>query len=206
MGASDDHPEKDSILTSNQREFLSKSDEEREELKENTRYKKWSRLKGRVFAGLWDFGLLFSQIDRERLNKWYDGPEPRPGDREDPSHVSVEGVVDHAANVVAFLYRLLPYPVFLRAIEAGIFRAEHHGEGRRMITVDVDPDAIKRVYGPTEENADIYDVDEIITKLRKGEDLTELERMALANAVEHDLPQKRGEMGLYDAKRQDGPD
>lgn len=206
MGPSDDFPEKDSILTDSEREFLLKSEEERDELKQNTRYKKWSRLKERVFAGLWDFGLLFSQIDSDRLKKWYDGPEPHPRDRENPSHVSLEGVAEHAANVVAFLYRLLPYPIFLRALEAGIYRAERHGEDRRMITVNVDPDAIERVYAPTEENADIYDEDKIRTKIQKGEDLTELERIAWKNMVEYEVPTKRGEQGLYDAKRDDGPD
>jgi hypothetical protein len=206
MGPSEKSPEKNSILTDSEREFLLKSEEKRDELKENTRNKKWSRLKKRVFAGLWDFGLLFSQIDSDRLKKWYDGPEPHPRDRENPSYVSLEGVAEHAANVVAFLYRFLPYPVFLRALEAGIYRAERHSEDRRMITVNVDPNAIERVYAPTEENADIYDEDEIITKIQNGEELTQLERMAWKNMVEYELPNKRGELDLYDAKRHDGPD
>lgn len=206
MVASKDPPNKNSILTLDDREFLLKTEEERAELKENTQYKKWSRIKKRVHAGLWDFGLLFSKIDPDRLKKWYDGPEPHPDSHKNHSRVSLEGVADHAANVVAFLYQLLPYAVFLKAIETGIYRAERHGEKRRMITVNLDPEAIERVYAPTEENEDIYDEERIITKLQKGEELTELERTALANLVDHNVPKKRGEMGLYDAKRHDGPD
>jgi len=205
MAESDDMPENNSMLTTDQRAFLSKSEDERSKLKDNTLYKTWSRLKKRVNAGMWDFGLLFSRMDSDRLKKFYDGPEPKPREVENPSRVSLEGFSDHAASVVAFLYRVLPYPVFLRAIEAGIYRAERYGEERRMITVNVDPDAIERVYAPTEENADIYDVDELLAKA--SEDLTELERMALENAVKYDRPRReRGKIGTYDAKRQDGPD
>ncbi len=206
MAESEDIPEKNSMLTTDQRAFLLKSEDDRSELKDNTLYKTWSRLKKRVNAGMWDFGLLFSRIDSDRLKKFYDGPEVEPRDVENPSRVSLEGFSDHAANVVAFLYRVLPYPVFVRAIEAGIYRAEQHGEERRMLTVNVDPDTIERVYAPTEENADIYDVDEILTKVQNGEDLTELERIILENEVKYNRPQERGEIGLYDIKRQDGPD
>jgi len=181
MPSSDDMPEENSILTTTQREFLLKSEAERSELKQNTLYKKWSRLKRRVHAGMWDFGLLFSQIDTDQIAKFYDGPDPRPGDIENVSRVSLEGFSDHAANVVAFLYRVLPYSVFLRVIEVGIYRAERYGEGRRMISVDVDPSAINRDYAPTEENSDIYNIEELITKRLDGDDLTEREEMALNN-------------------------
>lgn len=180
----DDIPEENSILTATQRGFIRKSEEERSAMNTNTVYQKWSRLKSRVTAGMWDFGLLFSEIDGERLRKWYDGPEPRPSDYDNVSHISLSGFADHAANVVAFLYRVLPYPVFLRAIEAGIFRAERYGEDRRMLNVSVDPDAIERTYAPTEENTDKYDIDALRDKLQSGESLELEERMALANALE----------------------
>jgi hypothetical protein len=183
--ADNDTPEENSILTATQREFVSKSEEERSDMNTNTVYQKWSRLKSRVQAGMWDFGLLFSEIDGKRLQKWYDGPEPRPSDYDNISRISLSGFADHAANVVAFLYRVLPYPVFLRSIEAGIYRAERYGEDRRMLNVNVSSDAIERTYAPTEENQDKYDIDALRDKLQSGESLDLEERMALANALEY---------------------
>lgn len=207
MAESDDIPEQNSMLTTGQREFLSKSEDERSQMEDDTVYRKWSRLKKRVHAGMWDFGLLFSRMNSDRLTKFYDGPEPKEREVENPSRISLEGFSDHAANVVAFLYRVLPYPVFLRAVEAGIYRAERVGEEKRMITVNVDPDAIERVYAPTEENDDVYREEELITKLQNGEELTELERMACANIIENYPHSPEGDIvELYDAKRRDGPD
>jgi len=184
MASHDDLPEQNSILSTGDRDFLLKSEDERLKMKENTLYKKWSRLKSRVNAGMWDFGLLFSRLDSDRIAKFYDGPEPAPREVENISRVSLEGFSDHAANVVAFLYRALPYPVFLRAIEAGIYRAERNGEGRRMVSVNVDSSAIERMYAPTGENEDKYDIDTLRDKLQRGEELETLERMALAQALE----------------------
>jgi len=184
MPSSDDMPEENSILTTTQREFLLKSEAERSELKQNTLYKKWSRLKRRVHAGMWDFGLLFSQIDTDQIAKFYDGPDPRPSDYDNISRISLSGFADHAANVVAFLYRVLPYPVFLRVIEVGIYRAEKYGEGRRMLNVNVSSDAIERTYAPTEENQDKYDIDALRDKYQRGESLEVEERIALANDLE----------------------
>lgn len=207
MAESDDMPEQNSILTTGQREFLLKSEDERSQLEDDTVYRKWSRLKKRAHAGMWDFGLLFSQIDSDRLKKYYDGPEPKEREVENPSRISLEGFSDHAANVVAFLYRVLPYSVLLRAIEAGIYRAERAGEGRRMITVNVEPDAITRVYAPTEENSDIYEIEELLTKIQNGEELTELERMVCVNAIETYQRSAQGDkVEMYDAKRRDESD
>lgn len=184
MADSDKMPEQNSILTPNRRKFLLKSEDERSKLKQNTLDKTWSRIKKRVHAGMWDFGLLFSQMDSDKIGKYYDGPEPTEREIENISRVSLEGFSDHAANVVAFLYRALPYSVFLRAIEAGIFRGEHEGEGRRMISVNIDSSAIERMYAPTEENEDKYDIDALRNKLQSGEELGTLERMAVAQALE----------------------
>lgn len=184
MGVSDDWPDSRGVLTNKDREFLTASDEKIEEMKDNTVYKKRQRIKERVHAAIWDFGVLFSQMDSNTLHSFYDGPDPRQDDIDDPSRMPLDGFSDHAANAIAFIYLTLPYPSFIKAIETGIYRAERYSQERRMVSVDVDPDCIERTYAPTEENQDKYDVDELRSKLTTGQELTELERIALVNMIE----------------------
>jgi len=175
-------PEQDSMLTNSQREFLIKSEKELEAMNDNTVYKKQSRINKRVRAGMWDFGLLMAEMEPSKIEKLYDGPEMKPRYEQNFKRTPVEGFSDHAANVIGFLYLALPFPAFQRAISLGVFRAEEHGRNRRMITVDVD---VERTFAPTKENEHAYNKDELMQKLRSSERLSEMERSALLNIVEH---------------------
>lgn len=172
-----EHPEQDSILTTALRNFLDTT--KNTDVSDNTRYTYRKRIKSRIQAGMWDFGLLLWS-DEEIYDELYDGPVPDHSHRENPDRMPLEGFSDHAANVIGFLYLALPYPAFIQAIQTGINRAEREGNERRIITTNVE---IDRTFAPTEENADKYNVDELRKKLTSGEELTELERVALAREL-----------------------
>ena len=199
MGVSDNWPDQNSLLTESLRDYLMKSDEEIEAMNKDTVYTNRSRLKSRIQAGMWDFGVLFSQMDIDQLRKLYSGPEPEPQHETNHKRMPLEGFSDHAANAIAFLYLALPFPAFMRALETGIYRAETEKLGHRMVGVDAEVD---RTYAPTEENEEAYDPNVLRDKLQKGEELSDSERAALANMVEfyEDSRQVREDEKRYAAR------
>lgn len=173
-----EHPEQNSILTTGLRDFLDSNSDT--EVSDETRYTYRKRIKKRVNSAMWDFGLLLWSDENiyDKVND--DGVSDMSKNQSDRA-ISLEGFADHVANAIAFLYLAVPFQVFKRAIETGIFRAEHEANDRRMISVSVD---ISREYAPTQENIDKYDIEAIRKKLTQGEELTQLERMALAEQID----------------------
>jgi len=173
-----DHPEQNSILTTGLRGFLDSNNGT--EVSDDTRYTYRKRIKERINSAMWDFGLLLWSDENIYQNLNNNDVSDKP-ENENNHTISLEGFSDHVANAIGFLYLAVPFQVFKRAIETGIFRAEHEANDRRMLSVSVD---ISREYAPTQENRDKYDIEAIRTKLTQGEELTQLERMALAEQID----------------------
>ena len=127
----DDKPDRNSVLTSEQRDFLRKSEEEQKEdyTRQGRSYHR-TEIRERARAALWDFDLLTDELDEKEREKIF-SPEPRTG----------AGAVleDEVAGVLQFLCMGMNGSIgFSRPLKRGVANAEARmGTVRSALDVSV---------------------------------------------------------------------